>query len=363
MQLHAISGLGSKGPACFLLEVAGRRLLFDLGAGPDAGVRPDVEDVGPVDAVLLSHGHADHCAALDMLDLLGDPPVYATVAAQATGHRRLREARIVELPLQGATTVCGLPLQTGRSGHAPGGIWMHLGVEGGFLYMGDHFAASLLYACDPPPPARVMLLDASYGDDDTDVDAARVAWLEAVLHKPALLPAPAGGRGPEMAAFATAYGMRPALCPQQLQLVDYLSGDGSAVLRPGAAALLRDCRSTALALSADTPPQALMIAATADAEGGVAGQLCERWQQRADEVAILFSGHVARGTLAESLYDSGRAGFARWHVHPTLTQLRDLVAAMKPQIVLPAFGDARHHRAWQAAFSPALVLLDTPVAL
>ncbi|WP_281262074.1 hypothetical protein [Azospirillum thermophilum] len=32
-RLTAVSGVGAKGPACFLVEAAGRRLLLDLGRG------------------------------------------------------------------------------------------------------------------------------------------------------------------------------------------------------------------------------------------------------------------------------------------------------------------------------------------
>ena len=56
--LTAISGAGAKGPACFLLEAEGRRLLLDLGYGPQPGLWPDVSGVGKVDALLLSHAGA-----------------------------------------------------------------------------------------------------------------------------------------------------------------------------------------------------------------------------------------------------------------------------------------------------------------
>ena len=58
--LHLISGVGAKGPACFLLEVAGKRLMLDLGEGPPPGLFPNVDDIGPIDALVLSHGHRDH---------------------------------------------------------------------------------------------------------------------------------------------------------------------------------------------------------------------------------------------------------------------------------------------------------------
>lgn len=54
--LRPISGIGSKGPACFLLETGGTRLLLDIGEGPPPGKFPDVAGLPRVDAVILSHG-------------------------------------------------------------------------------------------------------------------------------------------------------------------------------------------------------------------------------------------------------------------------------------------------------------------
>ena len=52
-QLISVSGLGSKFPAAFLVEVKDRRILLDMGKGPELGVRPDLSQVGKVDAVVL----------------------------------------------------------------------------------------------------------------------------------------------------------------------------------------------------------------------------------------------------------------------------------------------------------------------
>src|ERR1051326_5149207 len=98
-QLRLISGVGAKGPACFLLEVAGKRLMLDLGEGPPPGVLPDVENVGPIHALLLSHGHRDHIGGLSLLGKRGHPPIYATPSV-AAGLPKEREVR--PLPVTGS---------------------------------------------------------------------------------------------------------------------------------------------------------------------------------------------------------------------------------------------------------------------
>lgn len=58
-RLTALSGFDRKGPAAFFAQIDGHRLLLDLGEGPDEARRPDIVGLGPVDAILLSHGHPD----------------------------------------------------------------------------------------------------------------------------------------------------------------------------------------------------------------------------------------------------------------------------------------------------------------
>ena len=68
----------------------------------------------------------------------------------------------------------------------------------GFLYTGDYSTESALYAYDPPPKSRTMLFDCSYGEDDTPL-AERQKALAPYFSGDVFLPAPADGRGPDIA--------------------------------------------------------------------------------------------------------------------------------------------------------------------
>src|SRR5262249_45965021 len=147
-QLIAVSGLGPKEPAAFVLEANGRRLLLDCGEGSEAGRLPDFDAIGRVDAIVLSHGHKDHAGALRFRDRIGMPPVYATAPVLA----RLKDAKGQEIPIREKTDVLGVLIETGRDGHAPGGVWLRVAAGEGLLYMADCSLESPVYAFDEPPP-------------------------------------------------------------------------------------------------------------------------------------------------------------------------------------------------------------------
>ena len=354
-RITAISGLGAKGPACFLLETGGARLLLDLGYGPAPGLWPDVSSVGRVDALLLSHGHRDHAGALKFLPDVGNPPVYASAQVLA---RLGREG--VALPLRGETEVCGVRVRTGRNGHAPGGIWLHFDLGDGFLYPGDSGRESPIYAFDEPPAAEAVILDASYGDYGGTLQEC-VAKLRPVFDSgAAVLPVPADGRGPEIAHYlATERKTLPSIGADLRASLERMTRDERDCLRPGVGDVLAR-------IAREAPPASgrngILLAGRADgSEGEAAGLLagCEN----DPEPGIVFTGYFAPGSPAQRLVDSGRARYVRWNVHPRLADNAALVRSTGARTVLPAFGDARNLEAWRMAFAPARVTLERVTGL
>ena len=357
MKLTAVSGLGAKGPACFLVETGDARLLLDLGYGPAPGQWPDVSRVGRVDAVLLSHSHNDHAGGMKLLPDVGNPRVYATDVVRGL----IKDAGdTAALPLQGTTDICGVRVTTGRNGHAPGGVWIHLAVGGGVLYMGDNCIESMLYAFDPPPRAETLIVDSSYGDYDASMADCLKTFDTVFSAPPVLLPVPAAGRGPEMALYLL---RRRGTLPH---IDEGIRAGLSTLLERSRACLIPGVEPDLERLQRDAPAidgaKGVMVAVSGDAMSGAARRLVTEWES-AETPAIVFTGYRPRGTPSERLTHSGRARILRWNVHPRVSDNARLVRETGAKTVLPAFGDARHLRAWQAAFAPARVVLDGSVAL
>lgn len=165
-----LGGAGEVGSSCMLLSVAGRYLLFDCGirvnrSGVDS--LPDLallkESAPTLDAIFVSHAHADHIGALPLAHIAyPNAPIYATLATQRLGAVMLNNAvRVMETEADGPlftevavdTTLARIQtLQIGewidlwegwrvlfiRSGHILGAVSICLQTpEGTFFYSGD----------------------------------------------------------------------------------------------------------------------------------------------------------------------------------------------------------------------------------
>jgi len=177
---------------------------------------------------------------------------------------------------------------------------------------------------------------------------------------PLLLPVPANGRGPEIALELNRHGFRDIFVDDAMQRAfRRLCGSAQASLRPGLAEAIER-------LAAEVKPidgaKGVMLAAAADGSSGATARLLAQWEHE-PEPAILFTGYVPPGTPADRLIRSGRAQTLRWNVHPRLADDVALVRTLKARTIIPAFCDRSKLAALEAAFAPARVTMDGPVAL
>ena len=353
--LRVISGVGAKGPACFLLEARGKRLMLDLGYGPQPGLWPDVDGVGPVDALVLSHSHKDHIGGLSLLPKLGNPPIYAT---EITAKKLPEGAKFNPLPIRGRGKVLGIGVETGRNGHAPGGVWLRFDIGEGLLYTGDYSTESTLYAFDMPAKARTALIDSSYGDDNTPL-AARQQALAPYFSGDVLLPAPADGRGPDIALHLHRTGKTIRLDDATRAAARDLTSIARDCLRSGIESELAQLADSALRVG---EPSHATIATPADCSSGATAELTAKWE-RAPQPAIVFTGYIPPGTPADRLVKNDRAEFLRWSVHPRLSDTIALVRATGAATIIPAFCDRKFLAPLHAALKPANVTMDAVVPL
>src|SRR6185437_1527554 len=323
--LRLISGVGAKGPACFVLQAAGKRLMLDLGEGPPPGTLPGVDGIGPVDALVLSHGHKDHIGGLSLLGKLGNPPVYATASVAAALPK---DVEVRPLPVGGSADVLGIEVTSGRNGHAPGGVWLHFAVGGGFLYTGDWSAESILYAYDPPTkPVATALLDCSYAGYDKPIAACWSELEPFVAGGPLLLPVPANGRGPEIALEIFRRGLAQIFVDEAMRdALQLLATRDRTSLHAGVAQEIARLAAAAQPIDG-SQPRGVMLAAAADGSSGATARLLADWEKAAAP-AIVFTGYVTPGTPAERLVKSGRGKFVRWNVHPRLSDVTALLRAI-----------------------------------
>jgi len=90
--------------SCHLIEVAGKRILLDCGIyqGPREFARQMNErlpvDPKSIDAVILSHGHLDHCGKLPVLTNAGfTGPIYCTTATADVARLILLDSADIQL--------------------------------------------------------------------------------------------------------------------------------------------------------------------------------------------------------------------------------------------------------------------------
>jgi Cft2 family RNA processing exonuclease len=350
MRLHLYGGFGEKGRTCLGVEVDGYRLLLDAGVktsarGADYYPAISADELAATDAIVITHAHEDHVAALGWCIAGGfrgrllmttetgrEVDLFLAAYADASHREVAREFAREDLAVGAPIALGPLQLIAGRSGHVSGGVWCVVADGHRTLgYCGDVVPASEVFAMDPLPRCDAVVLDASYGDDD--VSAQRRAnevhdWVR-THDDGCVLPTPLSGRSAELLAIvpgpvALSEGMREAL---RLQIA------GPAWLAGGAAERLSQRLALAVDWQTDSPlPRAALLCHDGMGIAGPSRAALE--QAAADGHPVLFTGHLPAGSPGERMLAGGRATWLRLPTHPTLPENVAIVASSAPTTVL-----------------------------
>ena len=212
MKLFVAGGVGEHGRNCFLVQGDTTRFLVDCGNMADTPDDPyprlTPEQIRHLDAVFLTHSHADHTGALPWLYENG---FTGTVIASEETLRQLpfpvkAHAALEALCPAGSGRFQRLSIIWGRSGHCAGSVWYRFANgEKSILFSGDYTENTQVYVCDPirGQSADLAVLDCAYGTDETPYTTAcdrLIHETEHLLstHSLLLFPVPKYGRGLEI---------------------------------------------------------------------------------------------------------------------------------------------------------------------
>lgn len=356
MKLRIHGGIGEKGRTCIGVEHDKTRLLLDVGVDTSArgaAYYPAITraELERLDAIIVTHAHEDHVAALGwclangfagriLMTAESASETDATLAAYATPEeRKLARQAPVEIIATGKNFAIGpIAIRTGRSGHVVGGIWCHLSAGGRSLgYCGDAVPESPVFAMDALPPCDLLLVDASYGPDRipaAERGAAIKRWL-AARPQGSVLPTPLSGRSVELIGLIeTPIAIHPSMRGALAQQIA-----ASAWLKPGAADIL-SARFAEAQLW--TEGQALPAAALLVDDGmGLAGpSKAALAQARRERHPVLLTGGIPKGSPADLMLAAREAEWLRFPTHPTLPENIALAAASGANRILAHSCDA-----------------------
>ncbi len=322
MKLYVAGGCGEHGRSCFLVTGGHRDFLVDCGvaAGEEDRYPHLSEDqIRGIEAVFLTHSHADHTGALQWLCERGyaGPVIASRHTLEQLPFHRMAEIALEEICPTGEGGYRGVAIRWGRSGHCVGSVWYHFSVEGKrLLFSGDYTEDTQVYVTDliRGQTAQVAVLDGAYGYDDTSYESAchsLVMHVKELLERYSLLafPVPRYGRGLELLMLLQRAGVE----------IPFFGDDH--FMREA-----KNCGAYGTWFKEETPElQKTVLEYEASAHRGIVfisdPQLKNAANRRTTEQVlahggfVVLTGSVERDSYSARLQETGTAAFWRYPVH------------------------------------------------
>ena len=340
MELFIAGGVGEHGRNCFLVQGETIRFLVDCGKMADTPEDPyphlTREQIGGLDAVFLTHSHADHTGALPWLYENG---FHGTVIAAAETLSQLpfavRESyALQELCPDGAGQFQSLSIQWGRSGHCAGSVWYRFTENGkSVFFSGDYTEDTQVYVCDPirNQHADLAVLDCAYGLDETPYGAScdrLVQKTEELLsaHQLLLFPVPKYGRGLEILKLFSDRLSGVSYYADALFLQNLAEQDAGGFW-------YRQVKINAPVCPYDGQPQGIVFVSDPQLRSTAAQSAAERVLSLGG--MAVMTGTLEKGSYSENLFRQGKMALLRYPVHLNRAQFERLAAKNRFARVVP----------------------------
>ncbi len=340
MELIIAGGVGEHGRNCFYVQGEAIRFLVDCGKMADTPEAPyphlTREQISGLDAVFLTHSHADHTGALPWLYENG---FCGTVIAAAETLSQLPFAAKNRRVLQdicpnGAGEFQNLSIQWGRSGHCTGSVWYRFAENGeSVFFSGDYTEDTQVYDCDPirNQHADLAVLDCAYGLDETPYDTVcdqLVQKTEKLLstHKLLLFPVPKYGRGLEILKLFSDRLSGVSYYADALFLQNLAEQDAGGFW-------YRSVKINAPVCSYDGQTQGVVFVSDPQLRSDAAQKIAE--QVLALGGAAVMTGTLEKGSYSESLFQQGKMALLRYPVHLNHAQFVQLKGKNNFQQAIP----------------------------
>ena len=329
MKLFIAGGVGEHGRNCFQVQGETIRFMVDCGKMVDTPEDPyprlTREQICDLDAVFLTHSHADHTGALPWLYENG---FQGTVIAAAETLRQLpfavREScALDEFCPSGEGTFQCLSIQWGRSGHCVGSVWYRFAENGkSMFFSGDYTEDTQVYACDPirEQSADMAVLDCAYGLDETPYAMScdrLVQKTEELLsaHKLLLFPVPKYGRGLEILSLFSNRLTDASYYADELFLQNLAEQDvGGFWYRP--------VKINAPVCPYDGQAQGIVFISDPQLRSDAAQKIAEQVLSLGG--MAVMTGTLEKGSYSESLFHQGNMALLRYPVHLNYAQFEQL---------------------------------------